>query len=970
MNLLWTATHRRAFCLLALLGTTISPQASFGDEPLRISGIYPHLATHNQPAEIDDRPRHGECGIGAIVPWAGRLWYITYPQHKTTGGNDKLYEVDSELNLTIRPESVGGTHAGRMIHRESNQLIIGPYFIDAAGNVRSVDLQKLRGRMTAVMRHLTDPANKVYFFDMEGAIYEVDVHSLEVARLFTKPVPGWHGKGGYTAQNRVVIANNGESGPASMYEHLLVGGPAQGDEAGVLAEWDGQRWEIVRRTQFTDVTGPGGIYGSPDDRSPLWAIGWDRRSVILQLLDGGSWHSFRMPKASHTFDPTHGWFTEWPRIREIAPGHPIMCMHGQMFDFPKGFSTANTAGVRSICTHLRYIPDFCHWNGRLILGADDASMMGNPMCGQGQSNLWFGTRGELSRFGPRAGWGGPWLGDRVEAGVPSDPFLLAGFKQRCLHLATDIPKRPALGVLRSSDKFAIKELPDELRDLLSVTVRRGDYHQPAPGYSFTVDRDALVYLAVDDRGESGLDDTWQKTDLSLQWNGHSDSVYVRPFKGGRVTVPARDVEHGPDAYPLPNMCFVGPASSQSGEPQITDVPKDLMGRVGRPAAKTDQPPVADVTFTLEIDAKGDGRWTEYRTIRIPADGYACHVFEEDLVGEWIRIKSNKNCHGTAYFHYWSPREGEETEASIFEALATVDSPSDYTAGIIRPAEHNRSLQWLPRSISNNGEPQDPQYVEVELEGTTKLTFTRPKESRADEVNTVAAVEPDHSVDAASVIVEDHNGNRFRLPKGDEAFDHPLPGGPARGIRECVSERFLANLHGTFYEIPRQGRGHSPDFSKIKPVASHDKLIADFCTWRGLMVISGTRANARRDGQFFADGRNRGLWFGAIDDLWKLGKPIGRGGPWLKTPVQAGRPSDPYLMTGYDEKRLELSHDGDTSVTFEIQIDFDHRGFRTYKTLDVPAGRKLVHCFGKGFHAHWARVTSDRDCTATAWFVYE
>jgi hypothetical protein len=837
MKIPWTTARHLACCLLALLGTTISPYASSGGEPLRIGGIYPHLATHNQPDEIEDRPRHGECGIGAIVPWAGRLWYITYPQHKTTGGNDKLYEVDSELNLTIRPESVGGTHAGRMIHRESNQLIIGPYFIDAVGNVRSVDLQQLRGRMTAIMRHLTDPANKVYFFDMEGAFYEVDVHSLDVTKLFTKPVPGWHGKGGYTAQKRVVIANNGESGPASMYKYLLVGGPAMGDEAGVLAQWDGDRWEIVRRAQFTDVTGPGGIEGSPDNRSPLWAIGWDRRSVILQLLDGGTWHSFRMPKASHTFDPIHGWFTEWPRIREIAPGKPIMCMHGGMFDFPKKFSAADTSGVRSICTHLRYIPDFCHWKGRVILGADDASMMANPMCGQAQSNLWFGTREELGRFGPRAGWGGPWLGDLVEAHVPSEPFLLAGSKQRCLHLATNVPK-------------------------------------------------------------------------------------------------------------------------------------DLMGRVGRPAVKTDDPPVADVTFTLEIDAKGDGQWTEYRTIRMPVGGYAFHIFEEDLAGEWIRVKSNKNCHATAYFHYWSPRKREEREASIFAALATVGSASDYTAGIIRPAEHNRSLQWLVRSVSKDGQSQPPEYIEIELDGSKELAFTRPEESRADEVNQVAEIESDFEVDAASVLVKDRNGNRYRLPKGDEAFDHPQPGGPARGIRECVSERFLANMHGTFYEIPRMGKGHSPDFSKIKPVASHDKLIADFCTWRGLMVISGTRANARRDGQFFADGQNRGLWFGAIDDLWKLGEPVGRGGPWLKTPVKAGRPSDPYLMTGYDEKRVELSHDCDTGVTFEIQIDFDHQGFRTYKTLKVPAGKRLVHRFDKGFHAHWVRVSSDRDCTATAWFVYE
>jgi len=115
------------------------------DPPIRISGIYPHLAVFN-----DDK----ECGIGAVVPWAGRLWFLTYSPHKPNGSTDKLYTIGSDLNLAIRPESVGGTHANRMIHSESNQLIIGPYFIDAQANVRAVSPRKMSGRLTAVMRHL------------------------------------------------------------------------------------------------------------------------------------------------------------------------------------------------------------------------------------------------------------------------------------------------------------------------------------------------------------------------------------------------------------------------------------------------------------------------------------------------------------------------------------------------------------------------------------------------------------------------------------------------------------------------------------------------------------------------------------------------------------------------------------------------------------------------------------------------
>lgn len=39
--------------------------AARGDLPRCVDGIYPHLAMFND---------EGECGTGAVVPWADRLW--------------------------------------------------------------------------------------------------------------------------------------------------------------------------------------------------------------------------------------------------------------------------------------------------------------------------------------------------------------------------------------------------------------------------------------------------------------------------------------------------------------------------------------------------------------------------------------------------------------------------------------------------------------------------------------------------------------------------------------------------------------------------------------------------------------------------------------------------------------------------------------------------------------------------------
>src|SRR3954471_5602077 len=102
------------------------------------------------------------------------------------------------------------------------------------------------GRLSAAARHLTAPADRVYVLDMEGAIYDLDVRTLAVTRLFEKPVPGWHGKGMYTAQGRLVVANNGESAAKKFAKPpYLAGGDAKGPEdAGALAEWDGRDWRI------------------------------------------------------------------------------------------------------------------------------------------------------------------------------------------------------------------------------------------------------------------------------------------------------------------------------------------------------------------------------------------------------------------------------------------------------------------------------------------------------------------------------------------------------------------------------------------------------------------------------------------------------------------------------------------------------------------------------------------------------
>lgn len=425
-------------CLAAL---AVLPLAA---EPVVLSGIYPQLAFFNDEAE---------CGTGAVVPWADRLWVVTYAPHSPLGSSDKLYEITPDLELIVRPESIGGTPANRLIHRESMQLFIGPHAIDAAGVVRTIPYSEMFGRPTGTARHLDDPANKVYYASMEEGFYEVDVHTLKVTELFRDEqvpggrranLPGYHGKGLYTGHGRLIYANNGEHGDEAKRDPAVA--------SGVLASWDGlsDAWDVVRRNQFTEVTGPGGIHGSGDpDHDPVWSIGWDHRSLILMLLDGGKWSSFRLPKASHSYDGAHGWNTEWPRIRDIGEGDNFLAtMHGTFWNFPKTFSTGNTSGISPRSNYLKVIGDFARWNDRVVFGCDDTAKSeflnrrkakGEIAAPQSQSNLWFVEPARISQLGPAIGRGALWFEEPVEGGKPTEPFLISGFARKGLHLSRPLP---------------------------------------------------------------------------------------------------------------------------------------------------------------------------------------------------------------------------------------------------------------------------------------------------------------------------------------------------------------------------------------------------------------------------------------------------------------------------------------------------------------------------------------------------
>jgi hypothetical protein len=593
-------------------------------------------------------------------------------------------------------------------------------------------------------------------------------------------LPGYHGKGLYSTQGRVVYANNGDRDPRVKTDPTT--------PSGALAEWTkpGEDWKLVRRNQFTEVTGPGGIEGS-DTNAPLWSVGWDARSLLLMMLDGGEWHTFRLPKVSHSYDGAHGWNTEWPRIREIGEKDMLMTMHGAFWRFPADFSARQTSGIRVRSAYLKVIGDFCRWQDRLVFGCDDSAkseflnkrkVKGEiDSVGQSQSNLWFTALDKPDQLGPPHASGSVWLHDAVKTGAVSDPFLVAGWKHRSLWLVDHLTGKAERSDVTTNE------------DWLRVTA-------PAESKDFS----AVITLS----------------------NGES---------------------RGTDADPM----FSG-VSKIGGGTGLTGL----------------------------FRARGENK----RTL-----GFATPAGYYEM-GDDLKLRRV---------------EDEKAQKYVMEKVA------------------------LPK-------------------------------------NAIA-------LDEASLLIVDDRGRRWRLPRANLAYDEPMLAGELRLCREVATERDMLNAGGTFYELPAE---NADGFAKIRPVASHSLRVNDFGGYRGLFLMSGVKPDAAASEHIVkSDDGKAALWVGAIDDLWKLGKPLGQGGPWKDSAVKADVPSDPYLFWGYDDRTLRLSHDQNDPLSFKIELDITGTGlWVNYGHREVAPGEVVAVPFEQAVQARWIRVSVEKDCKATAWLTYQ
>ncbi len=962
---------RKSFSILLATIALAFTSVINADEPVNISGVYPHLRMWNTS---------NEAGTGAVVVWQGDLWAITYAPHRPKGSDDKLYRISPDLTQHIFEGSVGGTPANRMIHKESQQLLIGPYLIDAEKNIRVIPPTKMPGRLTGNARHLTSPENMVYYATMEEGLYEVDVKTLEVKNLIkdghdTGPtglaskLPGYHGKGLFSGQGRLVYSNNGERSQEALKDPEAL--------SGALAQWFGKGdWELVLREQFTEVTGPGGISGNENpETDPVWSMGWDAKSLLLALLENGEWHFYRLPKGSHSYDGAHGWNTEWPRIREIGEDKFLATMHGTFWDFPSTFSRRNSSGIAPRSNYLKVVGDFCRWDDRLVLGCDDSAAgeflntrpfkaeHGAPR--QSNSNLWFIAPEDLDSFGPAIGRGSVWLNEDIADGETSLPYLFAGYDHRLLHLS-------------HGNEGAVT---------FTLEVDKGGTNEWTALKEITVDGGESVFHA------------FEKSDTGA-W------IRLRPDKATAAATAHFQYRKEDTRAPENDAMFAGLIPAEQS-PALSGVMQSLaydkLGLVSTSASHPDEYAYYEINSKMEFIPVDDPAAASrlVKNVRQPEGVVSVDEASILLIEDGQRYRLPRNPDYLAEAAETSGKTTADLESVLDKSLSanakvTVSSEhGEYTAGFATDRKINDSSRWIgkenesswieldfgkPQSIASiwvvSGWKNEPAFVATEFDVQTEIDGEWVTVEHGEVRNNRSVekeIRPDTPVTCRKLRIAARNKALFRIYE-IAAFDHvpeidnhPINGlGPARICREVATERDLLNVHGTVYELPAR---NAQGLAKVRPVATHNLAIQDFCSHNGLLFFTGLDPETKSEHILRSADGKAAVWAGVIDDLWKLGKPRGLGGPWKNTGVEAGTPSDPYLMTGYDQKSYRI--ESDTAATIRLEVDVDGTGvWAPYQSFKVEPGTVVEGEFPIEFSAYWVRAVSDTNTNATVQLRYE
>ena len=419
-------------------------------------------------SEFDDDNNMSECGVGALIPWADRLYYSTYLAMPGDGAGTKIGYIDRNYadHTVLQTDAI---HTGRFIHWETEQLCIGCVAVEKDGTAHTIS-DLLNVRVSGFAVHLSTPTTHVYALSMEGKLYSVNLTTYTATEIinikttlsqtYVHYKACWTHAAPFGSTDRVVCVSNVQSSATAA----LSGAVVAVDPIGLTASV---------KLQDSAIEVAGQYY--PSNGGITYVIGKDHKSPFLGVManNNGAVFKYRFPQWTKAQD----WYIsqEWMRIRPVTTERFLMNAYGTWYNLSTWLNHSGAAGpenygvegtdypiLEPIARYVDTITDFCVFNGKFVIGTNNMSPHNGsfPNSGQANSAIKFSDIEDIWKGGKPIGRGYFWYKDSLTSGTASDAMLIRGYDKKSVQVyngsasSIDI----TISVVNYSDTYTLSTL--------------------------------------------------------------------------------------------------------------------------------------------------------------------------------------------------------------------------------------------------------------------------------------------------------------------------------------------------------------------------------------------------------------------------------------------------------------------------------------------------------------------------------
>jgi hypothetical protein len=148
------------------------------------------------------------------------------------------------------------------------------------------------------------------------------------------------------------------------------------------------------------------------------------------------------------------------------------------------------------------------------------------------------------------------------------------------------------------------------------------------------------------------------------------------------------------------------------------------------------------------------------------------------------------------------------------------------------------------------------------------------------------------------------------------------------------------------------------------------MIHDYASYRGMLVLTAAKGAKLGEHVVTSTDGNAAVWLGVVDDLWKLGRPVGKAKIGLSERNPGIWTSDPVLAYGFGDIEIACQVSGGRGGV--VFVDADISGDGTWVAISriqiPPSGRGHAQ-IDKRLHPYWLRIRTAPGTDAIADFTF-